>query len=364
MNATRKILFVHDYPPCEGGGLEISTFNLAKELVRLGERVTIATGRARSETYDGQLLSERDGVRIVVLKNMGQLQRLIDGADAVCPQMTFSLRKLGFAAIELGVRLGKKTIVTQHTAPEHIPFSALQNLSEQKRQKLLNRYRELLNNLQITLISPSRALADGMSGFGVNRDILILPYGVAIPTRSADRVKKYDLTFVGEVSYLKGVNYLLDAVNILRRNNILVKVGIVGGGSELKLVQALTESLKLSEQVSFLGYISNTEIGNVYATTKIFVLPSLTEVLPLTLIEAQMAGVPVIASRVGAVGDLLAMSGGGLTFEPGDAGSLASMIATVLQNPQLQKSMAKHGLRYCTTNYSVASSAASFRALV
>ncbi|MCA9391693.1 glycosyltransferase [candidate division WWE3 bacterium] len=347
-----NILFAHDYPPIEGGGLEVNTFAVASELTARGNAVTIITSRRSSETFMGGVPAEQNGVQIRIVKDLQEVAGYVQAADVICPQMTFSLRDCGIEAIRQALAMGKVVIVSQHTATNHIPYSNLQRLSLSQRNVRLEEYRDLLNNEGVAVVAPSIMLADDLTSFGVVKDITIIPIGIEQPnTEKSD--KKYDLVTVGEVSYLKGLNYLCDSIRLLKNEGMVVTAAVAGGGSEFELVKALASSLEIADQIDFLGYIPHKRVNNVLAQSRVMVHPSLSEVMPLVIIEAMLMNVPVVASNVGFCGSLLKQSGGGVVFERGDVAGLAASIKIFLSNERLCTAMGQSGKVYCKERYTI-----------
>src|SRR3989344_1652231 len=147
---------------------------------------------------------------------------------------------------------------------------------------------------------------------GVPKEKIIYIPAIYIDTdifKPTDVQKEYDLIFVGRLEKNKGIELLLEAENKLKVNPPAgggkLKVLIVGDGS-------LLASLKLENNIIFWGYAKDSqEIAELLNKSKILVMPSYNEGGPRVVVEALACGVPVLATPVGIVPDLLKNGLGG-----------------------------------------------------
>jgi glycosyltransferase involved in cell wall biosynthesis len=109
------------------------------------------------------------------------------------------------------------------------------------------------------------------------------------------------------------------------------------------------------------GY--RTEARDYLGLFDLFVLPSLTEGLPITLLEAMQAGVPIVASRVGGVPQVLEDGRGGVLVEPGNYGALAEAIRRCVDDRPAALRLAAHSKARLATHFSSKTMAAQYLAL-
>jgi hypothetical protein len=134
-----NILNIHDYPPKEGGGVEINVYKTSEIMVGLGYSVTIATTRLTSETISKREdIDEIDTVKIVFIDSREKLHKLIDKADIVHIHFTFSCRDGSMWGLEYCAKTGKRCVISIMTNYEHIPFSALAKLTPLEQDEKLN----------------------------------------------------------------------------------------------------------------------------------------------------------------------------------------------------------------------------------
>ncbi len=169
--------------------------------------------------------------------------------------------------------------------------------------------------------------------------VRVIPNGVVPASRAAGSVRQ-DLGLtpddrlilsVGNLYPVKGHQYLLDAIAIVARAHPTVHVAIAGRGGEEPALRARAAALGIAHHVHLLGFRS--DIGGLLAAADTFVLPSLSEGLPLALLEAMFAGLPIVATDVGAVRAVLEPDAG-VVVPPADAASLAAAITRLLNNPR------------------------------
>ena len=141
------------------------------------------------------------------------------------------------------------------------------------------------------------------------------------------------LLFVGRLAAVKGVAVLFEALASLRQTHPDLRLTLIGDGPERAALESLTYTLGLSDVSAFLGYQSQDQVAAALSAHDIFVLPSFAEGVPVVLMEAMAARLPVIATAVGGVGELVDATSG-LIVPPGDAEALAHAIDTLLTNPQ------------------------------
>ena len=112
------------------------------------------------------------------------------------------------------------------------------------------------------------------------------------------------------------------------------------------MLSELSRQLNVEKNFEFTGYISNDSerLFDLYRRARVFVLPSFSESLPLVLLEAMASGLPVIASRVGGIPDLVDPSEGFL-LPPGDISGFSSSLLYLLENDAARDDMSKNARR-------------------
>jgi len=129
---------------------------------------------------------------------------------------------------------------------------------------------------------------------------------------------------VGRLSREKGVDVFLDACAVLAGKGVVFSALVAGDGPDRALLEARCARLGLAPSIRFLGQVSN--VGAVYRNLDLVVLPSRSEGLPNTLLEAMQADVPVVATAVGAVPEVVGTSPAARLVAPESAAGLADAI--------------------------------------
>jgi len=149
----------------------------------------------------------------------------------------------------------------------------------------------------------------------------------------------------------KGHAVLLDALAALTKEMLQVQVVIVGDGTERPDLEARACRLGIADAVVFTGF--RTDVADVLRAADVFVLPSLLEGLPNTALEAMASGLPVVASHVDGVPELVADGETGLLVPPGDADRLADAIGHFLGAPELARAMGQAGRERVRAHFSL-----------
>jgi len=148
------------------------------------------------------------------------------------------------------------------------------------------------------------------------------------------------LLAVGRLSPEKGHAYLVDAVSRIVSSSPPWKLRLVIAGSGACEVELKDQASRLgiSQHVEFVGHRS--EVQSLFSIADLFVLPSLSEGSPNVLLESMAAWVPIVATKVGGVPELVRDGESAILVSPADSNSLSSAIVELLTNPQLANRLA------------------------
>jgi glycosyltransferase involved in cell wall biosynthesis len=190
------------------------------------------------------------------------------------------------------------------------------------------------------------------------RKISIIPSGVDLrrflkkPADGEARRKKLGLplnvTVVGFVGWLwpiKGVNYLVEAMGKVVQQAPTTLLALVGKGGEESSLKNQVKALNLGDNVVFLGW--RPDIEEIMPSFDLLVLPSLNEGMGRVLVEAMAAGLPIVASRVGGIPDLVKDGKNGLLVPPADPTALAEAISKLLNNKEKRERLGAAGRKMC-----------------
>ncbi len=144
---------------------------------------------------------------------------------------------------------------------------------------------------------------------------------------------------VGRLDPVKGHTYLLDAFAVLAPRFSDLHLALVGDGELLPELQSRAQQAGLTDRVLFLGW--REDVPDLLHAFDLFVFPSLSEGMGRGLVEAMAAGLPIVATRVCSIPEVLAEGEAGCLVEPGSALALARGIETLLLDPELRSRLAK-----------------------
>jgi glycosyltransferase involved in cell wall biosynthesis len=194
----------------------------------------------------------------------------------------------------------------------------------------------------------------------------IIPMGVDLKMFSstgASVKKKYGIPgrmilFVGRLAEKKGVSYLISAMVQIKKSLPGCRLLIVGDGPEKPLLEKQVAEHALNESVIFAGSIAKANLPAFYHSADVFVLPSIiaesgdTEGLGVVLLEAIAAGVPVVASNVGGIPDIIIDGKTGLLVEQKNPSEISEAIVSLLTHEKKAKALSKAALEHVQKNYS------------
>src|SRR5690554_4096935 len=149
--------------------------------------------------------------------------------------------------------------------------------------------------------------------------------------------KKPNLIYVGVLKKEKGLIHLLESLSILKQYFNDIHLNIVGDGPEKENLKFYVENNSLSNNVTFHGYIPlGKELFDLYNSSNIFVLPSVSEGTPRVLIEAMAHGIPVIATQVGGVPFTISNGKNGILIKPEDSRSIFNAVKLIMEDNELR----------------------------
>lgn len=144
------------------------------------------------------------------------------------------------------------------------------------------------------------------------------------------------LLYTGRLAAVKGLPILLESLVALKTTHANVLLTVVGDGPDRAQLEQMTAQLGLTENVKFVGYQSQAKVRQYMQETDVFVLPSFAEGVPVSLMEALAAGVPVVTTQIAGVSELVENGVSGYLVPPGNTALLAERIAALLADPQLR----------------------------
>ena len=329
------------YFPPEVGGLESHAYYLCRELVRMGHAVTMMTSLSRPglpsrETMDGVEVVRKwfpqkrtpAGWAAHTLYTVPHYMKLARQADVLHAQ-TFASAVPGMRA---KTKYGLPLVITLHTS--HFLKLAKKPLWQPVLRRIIRSADWLLaaseeiRDVALSLYPHPRAEAVTN---GVDTEMF-----VPLPRAPRSRPR---IIIPRRLFEKNGVEYFVRALPLLRRE-LDVEAILVGDGPERDRLEGIARELGVTDIVTFAGKRPNEDMPALLADADIAVFPSLMEATSVAALEAMSCGVPVAASRVGGLPEIVDESVGTL-FEPADPESLARGVAALLRRASLPEAGVK-----------------------
>lgn len=371
------------------GGQGVYVYYLAEALHALGHDVNVISGPPYITAPEGvtlhklEALNLYEGNRLSLLSRPNRLFTPINLYEAAAVRMgffpdifTFSMRAylelrhlvseqrfdvihdnqtLGYGLL-LAKTLGVPIVATIHH-PIHVDMAASVAEVESLRTKLRRTifYSFLIMQgivarrmERIVTVSETSA-EDTIRHFGLRRErVRVVHNGIDIDTFSRrDGVAKTpnSVLIVGKTEdKKKGIPYLMEAVRLLK-GDVDVKLIIVGNQGADGFGTRLSAELGIGDRVTYTGYVTTDELVRLYSSAEIAVTASLYEGFGLPCAEAMACGTPVIATRAGALPEIVGEDGTGILVPPADPPALAAAIRQMLSDAAMREKMGQAARR-------------------
>lgn len=187
-----------------------------------------------------------------------------------------------------------------------------------------------------------------------------VPVSAVVDIRSRrDRGEELRLLFAGSLTHKKGIDLLIEAISQLQHRNL--QLVIAGEGSQRSMLEELVVSGQLGRQVSFVG--PRDDLPDFMEWADCLIVPSRWEGLPMVILEAMSVGLPVIATSVGGIPEVIEDGVNGWLVEPGNVCSLAERLQAVLEQPEALRAVGALARQRIIGEYSIQVMAERHKAL-
>lgn len=171
--------------------------------------------------------------------------------------------------------------------------------------------------------------------------ILVLPNPITLPTLPPRRNSRSTVTllFLGRMGNRKGAIRTVQAMSALPEEVLKRAHLVMAGDGDVEGVRREVSNLGLDKQVTVMDWVTSEQRNALFASADIFVLPSLNEGLPMSVLEAMSWGLPVIASPVGGIPEVVQHGFNGLLVPPTDIPAIAQAMQDLIENEPLRLQM-------------------------
>lgn len=166
----------------------------------------------------------------------------------------------------------------------------------------------------------------------------VVPNAVTLPPVSTLTDRPQSILFLGRIGARKGAFDLIAAFATIAPRYPALSLTLAGDGQTAE-ARDLAHRLGLADRITVLNWVDDTTRSGLLAWASIYALPSYNEGLPMSVLEAMAAGLPVIATPVGGIPDLIETGKTGLLVPSGDIAALAAALATLLNDPELSAAL-------------------------
>jgi len=206
-----------------------------------------------------------------------------------------------------------------------------------------------INTADYLLASSQNDVDNAVKRFGANPDIIThIPNSVFVDNFYSEPHDPPVVTFLARLTQLKGCLLLPEIIKRIYRERNDVKFWIVGEGY---LDKYLHENLK-DFPVKFWGAVPHSRVPELFAKSSVSLLPSYTESCPLGILESLASSVPVVASNVGGIPEIVHNGETGFIEDTEDITSFAERIVWLLDNDKERKKMGRNGRKFVEENHS------------
>ncbi|MEK9184445.1 MAG: glycosyltransferase family 4 protein [Patescibacteria group bacterium] len=343
---TQKPRILYVITKANWGGAQRYVYDLATAASEGGWEAIVATG---SEGELSRRLIEA-GIRVETIEGLGRDIRLKDDVSAfhsllglirdIQPTVVHSnsSKAGGLAALAARISGVHRIVFTAHGWA----FNEDRKGHQKALIWLLHYLTVLLSHRTICVSGAMRDDARAMPL--VQKKLVVIHNGIgAIPLLPRDEARQRlapglnTSLWIGTIAELhptKQLHILVRAFAKVAGKNVDCSLVIMGDGQERARLEALALRLQITERVHFLGHIENA--SSYLPAVDIFVLPSRSEGLGYVLLEAGMAGLPVVATNVGGIPEVIQHKETGILVRSGDVDELASSIEQLLTYPDLR----------------------------
>lgn len=349
----RILLLNYEFPPM-GGGAGWATYNIAKELVQLGNQVDVLTSKLPNNTsffhYEGVTVYGmpcwRNGIHDCGLK----------GAYSYLFLAAFKLRTLlkihNYDLLHYFFSLPTGLLTFLPWVPAKIPYVVSLRGSDVPNYDVYNKKVNTLHailkpiNKYIwkkgkSVVALSQGLRETALATAPTQAIEVIPNGVETDIFKPVNEKTQDdgtltLIAVSRLIERKGVQHVLKALGEL--NDKSIRLIVVGTGNFEDKLKSLCHTLGLEDTVTFRGYCAREELPPLYNQSDVFILPSMAESFGIVFAEAMACELPIIGGRTGGVPELVREENG-ILVEPGNVKDIKQAIVRMKDSPNMRKAM-------------------------
>ena len=197
----------------------------------------------------------------------------------------------------------------------------------------------------------SEASKDDLIKFGAKKPIYIIPPVIEKIQDKGITQNNKQFIYIGRLVFYKNIDILIKAINIVKKQESGIKLIIIGGGPQLKMIQEKIKEFQIKDNIIIKGYTSSYEKIKLISESNAMLFPSTCEGFGLVILEAFSQSKPVLVSDIRPMSDIINHKETGFVLSPNDEKEWAKCILKLIKNPKESQKMGKNGNKELKIKY-------------
>lgn len=331
------------FPPKHLAGLEIAAYNIAKHLAEKHEVHVITTfdkGLLKESVEEDFYIHRVKTSKIPILRTISYYIKSFFAVKKINPDIVHVQTVfLALSGLLIKKFLHKPYVVYGRGSDVYLPWRFKNLISK-----------SILKNADAVIVLTEDMKREIQKIW--NRNVFVVPNGINLERfenlskkdlRSKIEIKEEKvIMFVGSLRPVKGVKYLIEAMKITADKNKNMRLFIVGDGEERKYLENLVRNLNIERYVTFVGKVPNEKVPEYMAASDVFVLPSLSEGFPVTVVEAMASGLPIVATNIRGLPEIIKNGENGFLVKPESPIEIAEKVLLLLEDDELRERISRN----------------------
>ncbi|MDD2753718.1 MAG: glycosyltransferase [Candidatus Portnoybacteria bacterium] len=352
----RIAIFSDTFPPQTTNGVANVAYQSAKGLADRGHEVMVFTVSKDASRHND---STRKNLSICYLPS---LPALVYGNERLSFPIGFSFNRLrkfkpdiihthtpfsvGLEAVMCAKFFKVPLVGTHHTFYDH--YLKHIGMNHDFGKKLSWKLTVSYYNRCDLILSPSQSLANAMVSKGLKKLTTVLKNSIDTKlfhpvkdNETKEKLKRYfgiedrSVAYMGRLSYEKSIDQVIKAFPLMLEEMPSLKLMLIGDGPEKDKLKKLAEKLGVADNVIFTGFVYGETLARALQTNDVFITASKSENMPLSVLEAMSAGLPIVAAKENGLAEIVEENTNGFFARTDDPADIAQKTLAILSSPEL-----------------------------
>ncbi len=325
------------------GGAEIFAFKLAMQLNKLGHDVSIVAKKGKKFhtcKKSGLSFYSFEDINITGIRSLSGYLQISRILALIKPDVSLAIMYDSAIPCYLYGKFFRRKIVVALAGHDFRLISGVLQKGNDSRGtsedtiKYLIRFGFRILKKSLNFLVINKEMYRDLLKLGIAEDRIHLIYNFIddefFKINNLNSKDSPSLVFCGRFVQAKRLDILIEAFGVVQKKIPNARLILVGDGAERSKLNNIVQSLNLSPYVKITGYVKNSQVADFLSKASIFISSSSFEGTPNTLLEAMAAGLPIVATKVGGIPDIITDGENGLLVQPCDVDSLAKAILRLL----------------------------------